>query len=141
MTDVVNVSWAGSPGSGSLANTLARELNAARERIAELEQELHNRYRVIDQQDYPDLHSYVEGIISAAHAATGSTILPLQTRIIRNELGDGWRAKKELVLANKRIARLTEAAKAVQKIADRNTDEFNALRAALAEEREQGELL
>jgi DNA repair exonuclease SbcCD ATPase subunit len=36
-----------------------------------------------------------------------------------------------------RLARLREAAKAVQKIADRNTDEFNALRAALAEEQEK----
>jgi Zn finger protein HypA/HybF involved in hydrogenase expression len=35
-----------------------------------------------------------------------------------------------------RLARLREAAKAVQKIADRNTDEFNALRAALDDKQE-----
>jgi hypothetical protein len=90
-----------------------RDLIAAQARIAELERErdamrveLRNRWERIVDSEYASLHDYVEPFIVRAQTAQGSTRLLMNSRMVSDEVGESWRAKRELLKRNTQLAEL-----------------------------------
>lgn len=119
------------------ARQLERELAAAKERIAELEQELNGRHdRLLREGDYHSLHKRVDEVISLAQRATGSTSLSLQRRVIEGALWSGFQATDELRRARAERDALRAACKDLLGLAEREGwihVAINNARAALGE--------